>query len=63
MTSLSNRQTLPIRIDGILPSLDNLHMVIWSNLKYSANSLVVMISAKIESPGGAEGTLVQEHYQ
>lgn len=50
MTSLSNRQTLPIRIDGILPSLDNFHMVIWCNLKYTANSLVVMICAKMNSP-------------
>lgn len=28
MTSLSYRQTLPIRIERILPSLDNLHIVI-----------------------------------
>ena len=28
ITSLSNRQTLPIRTEGILPSLDNLHIVI-----------------------------------
>jgi len=28
MTSLSNRKTLPMRMHGILPSLDNLQMVI-----------------------------------
>jgi hypothetical protein len=48
---LSNRQTLPILIEGILPSLDNLHIVIWCNRKYSATSLVVIISAKMDSPG------------
>ena len=50
MTSLSNRQTLPIRTAGILPSLDNLHIVIWCNCKYLAISFVVIISAKINSP-------------
>jgi hypothetical protein len=50
MTSLSYRQTLPIRIEGIFPSLDNLHIVIWCNFKYLANSLVVIICAKIDSP-------------
>ena len=50
MTSLSNRQTPPIRIEGILPSLDNLHIVISCNFKYLAVSLVVIICAKIDSP-------------
>jgi len=50
MTSLSNRQTLPIRIEGILPSLDSLHIVIECNFKYFDISLVVIILAKINSP-------------
>jgi hypothetical protein len=50
MTSLSNRQTLPIRTEGIFPSLHNLHIVIWCNLKYVAISLVVIICANIDSP-------------
>jgi hypothetical protein len=50
MTSLSNRQTPPIRIAGIFPSLHNLHIVISCNLKYCAISLVVIICAKIDPP-------------
>jgi hypothetical protein len=52
MTSLSNRQTFPIRIAGIFPSLHNLHIVISCNLKYFAVSLVVIICAKIDPPVG-----------
>ena len=50
MISLSNRQTPPIRIEGIFPSLDNLHIVIACNFKQFAISLVVIICAKIDSP-------------
>ena len=53
MTSLSNRQTPPIRIEGILPSLHNLPIVISCNFKYFAVSLVVIICAKIDPPVGS----------
>ena len=44
IASLSNRQTLPMRIAGILPSPAYLHMVISCSFKYLASSLVVIIS-------------------
>jgi hypothetical protein len=47
MASLSNLQTLPTRIAGISPSAAYLQIVIGCNLKYSAISLVVIISGII----------------
>ena len=47
MASLSNRQTLPIRIAGIFPSAAYLHMVISCNFRYFAISLVVIIFGMI----------------
>jgi len=41
MASLSNLQTLPIRMAGILPSAAYLQIVIWWRLRYLASSFVV----------------------
>jgi len=49
MASLSNRQTLPIRIAGIFPSAAYLHMVISCNFRYFAISLVVIIFGMMHS--------------
>ena len=58
-TSLSNLQTLPIRIAGIFPWAAYLPMVISWSLRYSDTSFVVMILAKVESPGGKPFSFVK----
>jgi hypothetical protein len=40
-------------MEGIFPSLHNLHIVISCNFKYFAVSLVVIICAKIDPPVGS----------
>jgi hypothetical protein len=50
MASLSNRQTLPILIAGILPSAAYLQMVISWSFRYFANSFVVIICGISNSP-------------